>query len=350
MGALSTTIVGNRLGRRKTLIIGAFWASVGQILQSSSYSLPQMVIGRVVSGVGVGCVNAIVPVWQAESSKPKSRGKNVVIVGLFIATGIATAAWANFGLSYIEQNPVSWRLPLAIPLIFTIWIVSFTFSFPESPRWLVQQGRIDQAKEVFSILEDIPIDSPIIQMEIASIEQACETESHKTASFKHIFTMGPQRLFYRTCLAILINFFAGMTGANTISYYATTIFRESLGFPATQSSLLAAGLLTWKIFAAATSYFTIDRFGRKPLFMLSGFGMSLSMVFLAITVSFIKEAAAGKAAVFFLFLFVTFYPLGFLGANFLYATEIAPQDLRVHFSAVGTAVSQTLYPLTSTMV
>lgn len=345
VGALSSTIIGNKLGRRKTLVSGAFCASIGLILQASSFSLAQMVVGRIVSGCGVGCVNAIVPVWQAECSKPKSRGKNVVIIGLFIATGIATAAWVNFGLSYIGGNSVSWRLPMAIPLVFTLWIMSFAFCFPESPRWLVQRGRIDQAKQVMSILDDVPIDSPAVQLEIASIEQACELESHKKAGFKHIITIGPQRLPYRIALAILVNFFAQMTGANAISYYATTIFRESLDFPANQSSLLAAGVLTWKIFAASLSYFIVDRFGRKPLFMISGFGMSLSMTCLAICVSLIKEAAAGRAAVFFLFLYMTFFPLGFLGANFLYATEIAPQDLRVHFSAVGTAVSR--FPTTS---
>lgn len=344
VGALSSTAVGNKLGRRKTLVIGAFCASIGLVLQSSSFSLAQMVVGRVVSGFGVGGINAIVPVWQAECSKPKSRGKNVVIIGIFIATGIAMASWVNFGLSHIGGSAVSWRLPLAIPLAFTIWILALAFCFPESPRWLVQQGRIDQAKQVMSILEDIPIDSSTIQMEIASIEQACEAESHRKASFKVIFTNGPQRLLYRTCLAILINFFAQMTGANAISYYATTIFRESLDFPARQSSLLAAGVLTWKIFSASLAYFIVDRFGRKPLFMVAGFGMSLSMSCLAICVFFIKEAAAGKAAVFFLFLYMAFFPLGFLGANFLYATEIAPQDLRVHFSAVGTAVSRNLYP------
>jgi sugar porter (SP) family MFS transporter len=346
-GALCSTIIGNKLGRRKTLVIGALWASIGLILQASSFSLAQMVIGRIVSGFGVGGVNAIVPVWQAECSKPKSRGKSVVIIGIFIATGIATAAWVNFGLSHIAESAVSWRLPLAIPLIFTMWIVAFAFCFPESPRWLVQQGRIHQAKQVMSILQNIPIDSSTIQMEIASIEQACEAESHRKASFKLIFTTGPQRLLYRAALAILVNFFAQMTGANAISYYATTIFRESLDFPASQSSLLAAGVLTWKIFAASLAYFIVDRFGRKPLFMVSGFGMSLSMTCLAICVSFIKAAAAGKAAVFFLFLYMTFFPLGFLGANFLYATEIAPQGLRVHFSAIGTAVSRNLHILIS---
>jgi MFS family permease len=101
---------------------------------------------------------------------------------------------------------------------------------------------------------------------------------------------------------------------------------------------LAGGLLTWKIFAASLAYYFVDRAGRKPLFMIAGGGMGLAMTCLAITVSQIdKSSAAGPVAVVFLFMYMAFFPIGFLGANFLYSSEIAPQHLRIHLSAVGTA-------------
>lgn len=100
---------------------------------------------------------------------------------------------------------------------------------------------------------------------------------------------------------------------------------------------MAAGLLTWKIVAASLAFVYVDRAGRKPLFMLSGAGMGLSMLCLAITVGLLDHPGAGVGATFFLFMFMFFFPLGFLGSNFLYGTEIAPQDLRTHLSAVGTA-------------
>ena len=71
--------------------------------------------------------------------------------------------------------------------------------------------------------------------------------------------------------------------------------------------------------------------------MVSGFGMGLSMMCLAITVSQLKHSGAGPASTFFLFMFMFFFPLGFLGANFLYSAEIAPQELRIHLSAIGTS-------------
>lgn len=305
-------------------------------MQASSYSLGQLVVGRVLSGIGNGGVNAIVPVWQSECTKPKSRGKNVVIIGVFIASGIAIAGWVNVGLSYIEEKEVSWRLPLAIPILFTLPLMTLTMTFPESPRWLISKGRREEAQAALRALTGR---EECIE-EMREMQLALQQIPPSERGFLDLFKPGPQRLFYRLCLAIGINFCAQMTGANVISYYGKTIFKESLGLKGVQASFLNAGVLTWKIFAAFLAYLSVDRFGRRPLFIIACLGMGLSMAGLAGTVWAIEyryTLGASVAATFFLFLYMTFFPLGFLGANFLYSTEIAPQDLRVHLAAVGTA-------------
>jgi len=337
IGALSSISVGNPLGRRRALVAFAVIAAIGSILQGSAFTLAHLIVGRIVSGIGVGGVNAVVPVWQAECSKPKNRGKNVVVIGIFIASGIALASWVNFGLSFHQQSSVCWRLPLILPFVFCALICLSTFLFPESPRWLVQRGKLEEAKAVLSILEDVSIDSEHIVVELELLQEAYSRQASREQGFLDLFKTGRQRLLYRTCLSILINFCAQMTGANVITYYGTTIFRQSLGFGSHQSSVLAAGLLTWKILAASLAYYYVDRAGRKPLFMVSGLGMGIAMMCLAITVSQIQRHGAGAAATFFLFMYMFFFPLGFLGANFLYGAEIAPQELRIHLSAIGTS-------------
>lgn len=248
------------------------------------------------------------------------------------------SAWVNYGLGVIPGNSVAWRLPLAMPIIFALWISASIYCFPESPRWLVQMNRIDEATNVKSILDDVPEHSDIVRAEIMAIQTACELDSG-TKGWKDIIRSEKQRLFYRACLGFAVNFSAQMTGANAISYYATNIFENSLLFPARKAAVLAAALLSWKILASSMSLVIVDRFGRKPLFMLAGTGTSTSMAFLAVTVSMITKQAAGRATTFFFFFYFTFFPLGFLGANFLHATEIAPQDLHVHFSTIGAGVS-----------
>lgn len=337
IGAIASTQVGNRIGRRATLVIFAGITTIGIIIQTSSYSLAQLIVGRIIGGIGVGGVNAIVPVWQSECTKPRSRGKNVVVLGVFIATGIAAASWVNYGLSFVQTSSVSWRLPMAIPLIFVAMLFAFTYSFPESPRWLVSKSRNEDARSALTIISGSNADPEVIDIEIRQFAALSHNDLLHHRGFLSLLKPGKDKLPYRLFLAIAVNFCAQMTGANVITYYATTIFTQSLHFPSHQASLLSAGVLTWKIVAAFTSFLTVDRFGRRPLFMVAGIGMAVSFAGLAGTVSDINNKAAGGAAVFFLFLFMAFFPLGFLGANFLYAAEIAPQDLRVHLAGIGTA-------------
>lgn len=87
IGALGAVPLGNRMGRRRALAIHCIAGLIGHALQASSFSLGQLIAGRIVAGIGLGGMNALVPVWQSESTKPKSRGRNVVVVTLFITTG-----------------------------------------------------------------------------------------------------------------------------------------------------------------------------------------------------------------------------------------------------------------------
>ncbi|KAJ9618055.1 hypothetical protein H2204_013204 [Knufia peltigerae] len=337
IGAIGTAVVGNHLGRRLTLVYASIVAAVGMVLQASSFGLAQLIVGRIITGIGVGATNATVPVWQAESSKPKSRGKNVVVLGIFVASGIAIASWINFGLYTIQHGSISWRLPLAIPIVFAAILIGCTYFFPESPRWLALKGRMDEAAAVMRVLNDGQMDSPTLEREIDNLQRVIEQERARERGWKDLFTMGSGKMFYRLMLAVGINVAAQMTGANLITYYATTIFKQSLKLHSRMASLLSAVLLTWKILAATVAFITVDRVGRKPLFLAAVLGMGISMACLAGTVSDIESKAATVAAVFFLFAYMAFFPLGFLGANFLLAAEIGPQDLRVHFAAFGTA-------------
>lgn len=151
-----------------------------------------------------------------------------------------------------------------------------------------------------------------IDFEMATLESAVRDEAGASdRGLADFFKKDPQRLFYRLFLAIAVNFCAQMTSANVISYYGKPIFKESLLLPGKKAALLNAGVLTWKIAAATSSYLLVDRLGRKPLFMAAGAGMGISMAGLAGTVWSIDNgggASAGIGATFFLFLFMAFSP------------------------------------------
>lgn len=127
-------------------------------------------------------------------------------------------------------------------------------------------------------------------------------------------------------------------GTNLISVYATIIFQSNLGMSSENARALTGGALTWKFLSSFIAFFTIDRLGRRAVFMISGTGMCCCMIALAISTSFGSENQPAQiAAGVFIYLFNTFVPIGFLGANFLYCTEVAPIRLRMAMSSISTA-------------
>jgi Sugar (and other) transporter len=211
------------------------------------------------------------------------------------------------------------------------------FFFPESPRWLVLKNRSDAARHALAAYKGLDLDSDEIIAEVSGIEFSFEESKQHAASVKDIFTMGEDRLFYRFMLCIVIQFLQQMCGGSLISVYIPILFQDNLGLNQDLSKILAACNMTFKFFSCFVSFFLIDRLGRRVCFIVSGTGMSLCMTALAVSNFFGTAHSASIASAFFLFLFNFFYPFGFLGANYLYTTEVAPIRLRVAMQAISTA-------------
>jgi sugar porter (SP) family MFS transporter len=355
-GALSCSWIGDLLGRRKVIFGAAILTLIGEILQCTSFQLAQFVVGRFILGWGVGALSATVPVWQSECSSTANRGKHVVLDGCFISLGYLLEAWINLGFYEQDNKPLQWRLPLAIPTIISLVPIAAVFSIPESPRWLVNKGRVDEARASLSQFKGLDLHDHEISAEISGIELALEETGRSAAKLSDIFTMGKDKLFYRFMLCIFLQFLQQMCGSNLISTYSTVshssvvkptimmltayqiIFQQGLGMSGEMSRILSGGALTWKFLSCFVAFFTIDRFGRRKLFMFSGVGMASCMLALAVASSFPKSNRAAQiASAFFVFMFNFFIPIGFLGANFLYCTEVAPTRLRVPMAGISTA-------------
>ncbi|KAJ5205826.1 Major facilitator superfamily domain general substrate transporter [Penicillium cf. griseofulvum] len=337
-GALSCTFLGDRLGRRKTIFLGAILTIIGQLLQTAAYGLPQFIVGRVILGVGVGQLSVAVPVWQSECTSAKHRGQHVVVDGICICLGYVLCNWIDFGLSKVG-GALQWRIPLAISFFFSLVVVLSVFLLPESPRWLVRVGRIEEATSSLAAYKGLPEDDDAVRAEIAGIETSLES-TVDSASLMDILNFSKpddERLLYRFCLCIALQFFQQMCGGNLISTYVSTIFEENLNMSSDLARILSSCAMTWKFICSFISFFAIDRLGRRKIFMISGTGMSVCMTVLAITNSFKDNTTASIVSAVFIFLFNSFYPIGFLGGNFLYCTEVAPMRLRVAMSAVSTA-------------
>ncbi|KAH8776587.1 general substrate transporter [Diaporthe sp. PMI_573] len=337
-GALSCSWAGDKFGRRNVIFVAGVVSLIGVILEASAFHLAQLIVGRILVGFGVGQLSSIVPVWQSETAGASNRGRHVVIDGLFICVGYTLESWINLGFFEFKTGPVTWRPPIAIAVVFSAVIIAFIYFLPESPRWLVMKNKTEEARRVIAAFRAKPLDSIEVQTELQGIEYSLEEKTGKKIKMTDMLSMGEDKLLYRFGLCMLLQFYQQMSGTNLISVYATIIFQSNLGMSSENARALTGGALTWKFLSSFIAFFTIDRLGRRAVFMISGCGMCVCMIALAICTSRGSEDHAAQiAAGVFIYLFNTFVPIGFLGANFLYCTEVAPIRLRMAMSSISTA-------------
>ncbi|KAL7274385.1 hypothetical protein RUND412_002713 [Rhizina undulata] len=337
-GALTCMFVGDHLGRRKTLFIGASIMTVGAILQATAFSLSHFIVARIVTGFGCGLNTATVPVWQSECSKPHRRGQLILTfcTGSLITGGVMLSYWLDFGFSFLEPSEISWRFPIAFQIVFCVIVMIFIFPLPESPRWLVLKGRTEEALEVLSALDDAPTDDPRVLEGLREIQETLtQTED---ASIRDLFTMDENRNFHRTALAFLTQMFQQISGINLITFYAATIYENYIGLSPFISRILAACNGTEYFIASWIAVVIIERVGRRKLMLFGAAGLTGSMVILAVMAK-IGGSGPGIVAATFLFIFNTFFAIGWLGIPWLYPAEITPLRIRAKANSVSTSAN-----------
>ena len=332
VGSLSCIGYSDKIGRLRTVCVGLSLSIVGLAIESSAYSLAQFIIGRLIVGAAIGTISASVPVWQTECSSSIHRGSFVIIEGLAISAGITLSEWVSFGFYFATTGSANWRVPLVFPVIFALFVLPMTTLMPESPRWLVRKGRLDEARQVLAAVEDQDEHSDYINKEMADIELSL---SEVRGSLMELTKNGKERVLNRMLLAMCVQMFQQMCGISALIFYTSTVF-TNLGFHGTTARVLAACLTTFQTCCSVIPIFTVDRFGRRKLFIFSAAGMAVCMAVVAGTASSKSSSVAG-VAVAFIYLYDFFFPIGFLGQTFLYATEVAPLKLRIPITAIANA-------------
>ena len=205
LGGLIAFLFGDYLGRRKTTILGDFFGVIGAVLQASSTSIAQLLVGRIVTGVGVGLLTSTVGLWQAETAPPKSRGRYLTLQLMLTVLGLFLSQWINYGFNG-NTGRIAFAFPLSFQLVFLAIMVVLVLMLPESPRWLVKHNRQEEALVILQRLERhnaAAVAEGGAEKKLYDIIQAEKLERAKGSNiYKEIFTNGPTQNFQRLALAV----------------------------------------------------------------------------------------------------------------------------------------------------
>ncbi|OSD04385.1 general substrate transporter [Trametes coccinea BRFM310] len=329
IGALSNLWVGDWLGRRKTIVLGGIIMIIGAILQTTSFSYAQMVVARIITGLGNGLNTSTVPSYHAECSPAARRGSLIMIEGSLITFGIMISYWIDFAFFWLSGSSAQWRVPVALQIVLALVMIVGIFWLPESPRWLAKHGRNAEALAVISALDGKPHTDAGVQQTYHGIREAIAAEAHfgsDSSPLREVFTNGRSQNFRRAFLGVVVQCFQQITGINLITYYATLLF-ERLGIDDVKSRIIAAANGTEYFLASLIAIFLIDRIGRRPLMLFGAVGQTITMVLLAVLGS-IDSSGTQVASAVLLFVFNSFFAIGWLGMTWLYVSDLSTSSRR----------------------
>ncbi|KAF2170546.1 hypothetical protein M409DRAFT_64244 [Zasmidium cellare ATCC 36951] len=341
LGACFILTFGDHLGRRKSIFLGASIMIIGVIIQIAavpvgSGATAQFIIGRCITGVGNGINTSTVPTYQAECSRSHNRGKLICIEGGNVAIGTLIAYWIDYGCIYGPHDFV-WRFPIAFQCVFAIIVLILMINLPESPRWLMTKDRQEEAQGVLAALAGKPPQDTEVQVQAQVIVDSIRASGHHggVTPVSALFSNGKSQHFRRLLLGASSQMMQQLSGCNAVIYYFPILFQNSIGVDHNTALLLGGvNMIVYSIFAT-TSWFAVERVGRRKLFLIGTVGQCLSMV-LAFGALIPDTESAAKGAAVGLFTYIAFFGATWLPLPWLYPAEINPLKTRAKANAVST--------------
>ncbi|KAI4603253.1 hypothetical protein KJ359_006046 [Pestalotiopsis sp. 9143b] len=348
-GSLIGGDIADFIGRRPTIIAGCFVFMVGCIMQIASTSQEVLfVFGRLIAGLGVGFISAVVILYMSEIAPKKVRGAMVsgyqfcITIGILIANCVvyATQGRADSG---------SYRIPIGVQFLWAIILAIGLFILPESPRYFVKKGKIEEAAKALAYVRGQPQDSDLIKDELAEIVANNEYELQVIpqtsyvgswlACFKGSLARGNSPI-RRTILGTGMQMMQQLTGINFIFYFGPVFFKQ-LG---TISNVFLISMITTLVNCLSTpiSFFLIEKLGRRALLLGGGCGMIIAQFIvgaLGVTqgTAEANNPSAVSAMIAFICINISFFAVTWGPTAWVIVGEIFPLPIRSRGVGVSTA-------------
>nr|XP_019702653.1 probable polyol transporter 6 [Elaeis guineensis] len=356
VGSLTAGRASDWIGRRYTIVLSSFIFFLGSLLMGLAPSFPVLISGRCIAGVGVGYALMIAPVYSAEISSPSSRGFLTSLPEICISFGILLGYVSNY---FFAKLPLiyGWRSMLGIGAIPSIILAVGILAMPESPRWLVMQGRVKDARDVLVRVSNSREEAEIRLKEIkaaAGVDESCTGDVVKLTKssrgegvWKELLLRPTPPVKHILIAAIGIHFFEHATGIEAVVLYSPRIFKKA-GIRTRNKLLLttmSVGLTKTCFILIAT--FLLDRVGRRPLLLTSLGGMVVSLSGLGLGLTMVEHTEerlvwAVTLSILAVLSFVAFYSVGLGPITWVYSSEIFPLRLRAQGASMGVAVNRVM--------
>lgn len=321
VGAMLAGFPGERFGRRDSLRGLAVFYLVSALGCALAWSWSSLVVFRFVGGLGIGGSSVLAPMYIAEISPAKWRGR---LVGLFqfnVVFGILLAYFSNYLIALAHLGASEWRWDLGVAAFPAALFFAMLFTIPRSPRWLVKKGRVDEARSVLQMTGD-----ENYEHDLQEIVESINVEQKQAA--EKLFT---RKYAFPIFLAVSIGMFNQLSGINAILYYLNDIFAHA-GFSRISGNLQAVAIGATNLAFTMIAMSVIDKLGRKTLLLVGSVGTAICL--------------AGVSAIFFthshesllvwlLVGYIAFFAFSQGAVIWVYLSEVFPNSVRAKGQSLG---------------
>jgi len=347
LGALTAGKPADRYGRKVVMYAIGVLYIIGSLGPALAQDILTLEITRFIGGIGVGAASVCAPVYTAEIAPARLRGRLVGLVQFNIVLGILFAYLSNTIVRAVVNDPtVDWRWMFGVMVVPSVVFVVMLFGLPETPRWLMANGRETAGREVIRRLTSTP-EEAALQVEEIEVSLAAAENAPKVP----FFTRGHAKIIL---LAFTIAMFNQMSGINAVLYYAPEVMRKA-GASADNAFLMSVAVGVMNLIATMIGLAVIDRIGRRKLMIIGSIGYLVSLGFLSGLMFFYENARGGVfdgtssiLVLVGLLVFIAAHAIGQGSVLWVFISEIFPNRIRGRGQSLGSLTHWVFAFLTST--
>jgi SP family xylose:H+ symportor-like MFS transporter len=326
VGVSFAGVFSDKLGRKKTLVLAGLLFLVSSVGTAFPKDFIIFVVFRILAGVGVGIASMASPMYIAEITPARIRGRMVSVNQFAIVTGMLIIYFVNYFISLqgdeVWNVSTGWRWMFASGVLPSALFLALLTLVPESPRWLVERGKREKAESILIKVGG----SAFAGAELVSIEEAL---SQEPASLSQLFEPGLRRVLM---IGIVLAILQQVTGINVFLYYGPEIFKQlgsGVDVAMLQTIVVGAVNLSFTVFAI----WTVDRIGRKPLMIVGAVGMGLSLVAIGLAAQY---QAISLWVLLFMLSYIACFALSVGPVTWVLLSEIFPTKIRGRAMSIAT--------------